>query len=145
MYNYGILIKYDNNGNIEWSEELGDNDTILYDHIVKTEDNGYIKFGQFSGSHSSSIKIGPYIIENTTGASDWLDSVIVKYSQNGDIEWITSIGGESTEVITDVEQLADGGLLVYGNTFSGNSIVELDNTDQNQLYIEPNKNIIQEQ
>ena len=142
MYNYGILIKYDNNGNIEWSEELGDNDTILYDHIVKTEDNGYIKFGQFSGSHSSSIKIGPYIIENTTGASDWLDSVIVKYSQNGDIEWITSIGGESTEVITDVEQLADGGLLVYGNTFSGNSIVELDNTDQNQLYIEPNKNNI---
>ncbi len=151
---YGIVIKYNSDGNIEWSTQLGSRNNVLYGDFIETDDNGFIKFGQF---YKPKINIGSYTIKNKSDLYSgeyydpnedlpedselFADSVIVKYSSSGEIEWINTIEGKGSDNIVNTVKLQSGGYLVYctsdsGTLVSKNEDIDLGGAKQNRVIIE---------
>ena len=114
----GLLIKYDNKGNIEWNKNIGG---VNYDEIKsvkQTKDKGYIVVGSFE----EKIDLGNNIELESCGSED---GMILKYNHDGAIEWARRIGGSNTENINSVSECSDNGYIVGGYTYSAN--IELEN------------------
>ncbi len=117
------IVKVDAVGNIQWENTIGG--TIVDDlrAIQQTLDGGYI-LGGMSNSNISGDKT-----ENTNGDYDFW---IVKTDALGNIQWQNSIGGDTTDVISCVQQTLDGGYIIGG---CSNSNVSGDKTENcNGLY-----------
>ena len=112
-YSYGVIIKYDNNGECQWAEEI---DSSLSDiNIVReTSDNGILIGGQYHYSHIS--------VENgqTLGNSGDSDGMIIKYDENGNVIWSKSIGGSDDDCIYSVIETISGDIIVGGYFYSSN-------------------------
>jgi len=103
-YDYWV-IKYDNNGKIEWDKTIGgDKDDVLMTAFT-TRDNGYLLAGySFSGISGEKT-------QNNLGSSDyWL----VKIDGAGNIEWDKTIGTLFDEAPLDGSQTFDGGYILLG-------------------------------
>ena len=105
-----MIIKYDEDGYVEWAQSIGGSNDDEITTVVGTSDGGYIVGRYFS----SSITVGKYILENA--GSD--DGMIIKYDEDGYVEWAQSIGGSDEDQITTVAETGDGGYLVGGNFYS---------------------------
>lgn len=103
--NQGFIVKFNKNGSIAWSNKLGDNssDTKIY-KVIEISDGGFVAVGA-----SSSKNIG--VTNTTTNAVP----IIVKYSQDGQQEWIKSFGNGGMNVgFKSVIELEDGSLVAVG-------------------------------
>lgn len=106
------VVKLDTIGTIQWQNTIGGNG---YDHLTclqQTTDGGYI-LGGYSGSDISGDKT-----ENRVGNDD--DFWVIKLNATGSIQWQNTIGGNSYEPLTCLQQIADGGYIVGG--FSNSNI-----------------------
>ena len=103
----GIIIKYSENGEVEWARSVGGSGTDRITLVAATSDGGYIAGGHF---FSSSIQVGDYTLTNSSSNSD---GIIIKYSENGEVEWARSIGGSNSDGITSVAATSDGGFIMY--------------------------------
>ena len=99
-YPDGMIIKYRNNGEVEWARREGGNSWEYINSVAETKDGGYIAVGYFE---SSSIQVGDYTLTNTN--SDYSDGMIIKYSAEGEVEWARREGGskEEKEEVTKIE------------------------------------------
>ena len=94
----------DNNGNIEWSHELGGNYWDEAQDIIRLSDNSYIVYGKKSLSQSN------------------LNMWMMRISSSGDILWQTNHGGNNNDTGTGVSISEDENLIVatgYSRTSSG--------------------------
>ena len=102
----GMVIKYSSDGEVEWASSIGGgyNDEIY--SIAETVDGGYIVGGYFTGN----ITVGDYTLTNNGGP----DGMVIKYDEEGEVEWASSIGGYYTDFINSVTETSDGGCIVGG-------------------------------
>ena len=108
--NNGMLIKYDSGGKVEWATRI----TRGYIKSVDaTSDGGYIVGGCFD---ADSITIGEYTLIGKGSE----DGMLIKYNSNNEVEWATSFGGSSYELITSVVETNDGGYIAGGYFYSSN-------------------------
>ncbi len=108
------------------------NSTQFYDHDPGT----YAGIGTESaeGLAITSTTDGGYMIVGSTLADTGgeADILLIKTDALGNIQWTKVIGDVNEENATHVEQAADGGYLVFGNTeFGGIDTMVLIKTDKN--------------
>ena len=107
-YYDGMLIKYDSEGNAEWTKGIGGTEYDEITSVSECSDGGYVVAGYFQ---SSSIDLGNGEILTNRGSDD---GMIIKYSSSGEVEWAKGIGGEGYDDITSVSETTDGGYVVAG-------------------------------
>ena len=90
---------------------IGGSDDDQINSVAATSDGGYIAGGYFA---SESITIGGDTLTNVGGD----DGMVVKYNEDGEVEWATSIGGSGDDQITSVAETTDGYYIV-GGYFNG--------------------------
>ncbi|MCI8548869.1 MAG: hypothetical protein HFJ38_08335, partial [Bacilli bacterium] len=103
----GLIIKYDSEGQIEWTEQIGGMSDDKITSAEETIDGGYIAGGEFYGT----IMLSNGEELTSKGSSDGL---IIKYNREGQIEWTEQIGGNGIDVITSVAETVDGGYIAGG-------------------------------
>ncbi|HMC98240.1 MAG TPA: T9SS type A sorting domain-containing protein [Flavobacteriales bacterium] len=103
------LIKFDGMGNISWRKALGGISGDGGQAIQQTTDGGYVVAGG-CGSNDGDVS-------GNHGSSDvW----VVKLDDMGNITWQKALGGTSYDVARGIEQTAEGGYIVAGETLSNN-------------------------
>ena len=108
------ILKLDSKGQLEWETNLGGSGTERASDIEQTEDGGFVVFGQ---SSSNDGDVGG----NNGGFDYW----VVKLASNGELVWENNLGGSAwdTAKYGDIEQTADGGFIVAGDSKSSNGDV----------------------
>ena len=96
------LLKLNNNGDTLWTKTYGGAQDDIATAAQQTSDGGFIIVG-----HSSSAP--------TAGNSD---ICLVKTDGNGNLLWSKNYGGAETDEGYAVQQTADGGFVIAGNTLS---------------------------
>ena len=117
-YADGMIIKYSSSGEVEWAQGIGGKYDDYIESVAVTSDGGYIVGGCFY----SSIDLGNGISLTNKGYSN---GMVIKYSQDGEVEWAKGIGGISSNSINSVAVTRDGGYIVVGNFYS--SSLDLEN------------------
>ena len=105
----GLILKYSENGSIEWSNGIEDGPTI--NSIVCTKDGGYAICGSFSGTIH--LKNG-----KTLTSRGYVDGMIIKYNQDGEIEWAKNVGGTDYDIFRSIMECDDGSYIVVGSVDS---------------------------
>ena len=129
-YYDGMIIKYDENGEVEWATSIGGESDDKITSVAETSDGGYIAGGYFKGN---SIQVGDYTLRNNSTYINYFDGMTIKYDANGEVEWATSIGGDEDDSIYSVASTSDGGYIA-GGYFEGNSIQVGDYTLRNNSF-----------
>ncbi len=111
------LIKLDSNGTIQWQNRIGGDDDDFPNVVRQTADGGYI-IGTFSYSDASGDK--------SEDASNWNDYWVIKTDAAGNVVWENTIGGDGTEVLTDLLITDSGNYLLTGYS---NSNISRDKTE----------------
>ncbi len=102
---------------IQWQNTIGGSSADWIHSIEQTTDGGYI-LGGFSDSNISGDKT-----ENSNGGRDyWL----VKTDASGNIQWQNTIGGNDWDDLHSIQQTADGGYILGGES---NSNISGDKTE----------------
>ncbi|HKR05102.1 MAG TPA: T9SS type A sorting domain-containing protein [Bacteroidia bacterium] len=102
---------------IEWQNTIGGNSGEVFHGILQTKDGGYILGGE-SSSNISGDKT-----ENSIGSYDmW----IVKTDSMSNIQWQNTIGGNSLDDLSTIQQTSDGGYILGGHS---NSNISGDKTE----------------
>ncbi|WPO81965.1 T9SS type A sorting domain-containing protein [Chryseobacterium sp. JJR-5R] len=115
-YTDGWLMKIDTNGNVLWSRSYGGGSHDMIKDVKHTSDGGYI-IAADSYSNDGDIPSGHH------GDIYTSDIWIVKTDINGNIQWQKSVGGSNNEKAGSVEITPDGGLILAGESSSGDGDV----------------------
>ena len=114
----GMIIKYDESGEVEWAEGIGGTSNDFINTVCETTDGGYIVGGYFE---SSSIDLGNGISLRNKGSTNYSDGMLIKYNARGEVEWAEGIGGIYSDSINAIAETSDGGYIVGGD-FESSSI-----------------------
>ncbi|QHT65257.1 T9SS type A sorting domain-containing protein [Rhodocytophaga rosea] len=107
---YFVYYKVDSNGNVQWSGSAGNADgENVVTSAIQTQDGGYLVAGY------SSSNAGPGKMENSKGGRDYF---VVKLTGNGVKQWNKTIGGSSSDELSQVLQLSDNDYLLSGTSYS---------------------------
>ncbi|HEX5154116.1 MAG TPA: T9SS type A sorting domain-containing protein [Parafilimonas sp.] len=109
------IIKLNDSGAVQWQKSLGGSDIDIARSIKQTPDDGYIIAGStysFDGD-----------VSGNHGLADYTDYWIVRLDSNGDFQWQYCLGGSSFDNAFSLEQTADGGYIVAGESGSTNGDV----------------------
>ncbi len=101
------ILKLNSNGAVQWQKSLGGANVDSPHSIIQILEGGYIVAGS---SHSTDGDI--------TGNHGGEDSWIVKLDVNGIIQWQNAFGGTSDERSNSIQQTADRGFIIVGNSYS---------------------------
>lgn len=118
-YDYWV-VKVNSTGTIQWQNTIGGSSSDQLHAIRQTHDGGYI-LGGYSISNISGDKS-----ENRIGVNDYW---IVKIDSLGIIQWQNTIGGVNEEYLYSIQQTADGGYILGGNSSSGISGDKTENSN----------------
>ena len=110
-----VIIKYDANGKAKWARKIEIQGYI--NSIAGTEDGGYVIGGDFYND----INLENGITLTNNGNSD---GIIIKYNENGKIEWAKAIGGNNEDYINSIVQTTDGNYIIGGEFYSENINLE---------------------
>ncbi len=115
----GLITKFSADGTTRLWATLygGNNDDVLYDITCDAYNNLYI-----GGLTNSTTKIATTGTHRATKYGS-ADAFIVKMDSSGNREWGTYYGGNTFDIISDIEVGTDNQLYVYGVAFSGSHIV----------------------
>ncbi|MCI8700279.1 MAG: hypothetical protein HFJ47_02930, partial [Clostridia bacterium] len=102
---HGELIKYDINGNVQWSKTIGGkgNDDIRV--VIETQDGGYLVGGYFSSAQivlDNRIVLANNDINTLNGTASTRDGMIIKYNNAGVAQWAKAVGSNSNDEITTI-------------------------------------------
>ena len=114
---YNKIIKYNTEGEVEWTQALGGDGVISIHSVVECEDGGYIVGGTFSGKNLE-LGNGNKLVNSY---STTCDGMVIKYNESGKLKWAKGIGGTDSDYINSVVGCSDGGYIVGGN-FCSSSI-----------------------
>ena len=132
----GFVVKYNSDKEVEWAKSYGGRSSDWIYTMDLANDSGYIVAGDFM---SSQINVGNETITNASSNDNpnsavSNDGIVIKYTKNGDIEWISHIGGNSSTLIDEIITTNDNGFLVSLITSSSNI-----NIDGNSIYGSSNR------
>lgn len=114
------IVKLDIFGNVIWDNTIGGTNMDNVIRIIQTNDSGFI-IGGSSSSNISGDKSSP---PHNAGISDcW----IVKTDRNGSVVWDKTIGGNDFDRLESLEQTADGGFILGGESYSNTSAEKTEN------------------
>ncbi|MDR1100836.1 MAG: hypothetical protein LBL34_00505 [Clostridiales bacterium] len=102
----GIIVKYDADGNVKWSKNVGGTDFDVFWGVAATSDGGYIAVGNSYGVSATPV----------WGNNGDSDGIIVKYDADGNVKWSTNVGGTSYDVFWGVAATSDGGYVAVGES-----------------------------
>ncbi|BAT72480.1 lipoprotein [Thermosulfidibacter takaii ABI70S6] len=96
------ISKIDGNGTIQWQKEFGGtgNDTVF--SVFCTSGGGFVVAGETTSFVGAGNK----------------DVWVLKFSENGSIEWQKTYGGTGNDTAMSIIQVSDGGFVVAGYTDS---------------------------
>ncbi len=97
----GYLVRTDKNGDTLWTKTYGGTDWDFLFSVKPTSDNGFVLTG------------GTYSFGN--GGED---VYVIKTNSTGDTLWTKTYGGNNEDVGNEVQQTADNGFIICGNTDS---------------------------
>lgn len=103
-----VLVKLNKNGELQWSKKLdgtGNSEFLA----VQALDDGCIIGGNYTVYRRADGIFGV-----SYGKSD---IYLIRYNENGDVNWARSFGGSGTDYITGITQI-DGGFALAGRTES---------------------------
>jgi hypothetical protein len=104
------LVKLDAAGTKVWDKTFGGGGDDRFSSLEQTADGGYILAGaSFSGISGEKS-------QDTQGGFDYW---IVKVDATGTKMWDKDLGGDSNDVLSGVQQTADGGYILGGYSYSG--------------------------
>ncbi len=112
-----MVVKYSNNGNVEWATSIGGDTYDEINGLIKTSDGGVIIGGWFHGT----IQVGDYEFVNSSNPSNYCDGIVIKYDLKGNVKWATTLQGNGSESIEFIANTKDGGYLLAGY-FEGDKI-----------------------
>jgi hypothetical protein len=92
---------------IAWQKSLGGTSDDIPSAIIQARDGGYVAAG-ITMSTDGDVTV------NHGQNDEW----IVKLSSTGTLQWQTSLGGSNQDKAKAIMQMADGGYMVCGYTFS---------------------------
>lgn len=119
------VVKFDNQGNIKWSNSYGGSNADFGSSITSTNDGGAI-LGGWAGQPDGDVQCGFH-----GGNSDaWL----VKLDSTGAIQWQQCYGGSQDETINCIKELSNGDYLCAGVTTSDDGQVS-DNHGSNDVWV----------
>jgi len=101
------IVRLDGQGNLLWETSLGGSDADIAFSIQQTTDGGFIVSGQSESSDGN--------VSGNKGNSDFW---IVKLNGQGSLLWETNFGGNRGDEANSIQQTADGGFIVVGNSRS---------------------------
>jgi len=103
------IIKVDSTGNKLWDRRYGGTGDDFVDHIIQTNDNGYILCGQ------TTSPIGYDVTDTSLGSTDcW----IIKLDSLGYKQWDRRYGGIDGDQALFIQEAPDGGYWVSGTSGS---------------------------
>ncbi len=106
------VVKLDDTGTIQWQRLLGGGGLDGGRSVRQTADGGYILLGDSLSSASGDV----------TGTNrGYEDFWVVKLDDAGLIEWQKTLGGSYREIGYSVQQTADGGYVLLGDSLSSES------------------------
>jgi PKD repeat protein len=97
---------------IQWQKSLGGSGNDYANSVQQTADGGYIVAG-----YTSSVD------GDVSGNHGGNDMWVVKLDNAGNIQWQKTLGGSGDDVATYVQQTADAGYIIAGNTSSNDGDV----------------------
>jgi gliding motility-associated-like protein len=101
------LVKLDVSGAIEWQKCYGGSSSETPSNVLLTADGGYILIGSTSSNNGD--------VSGNHGSSDvW----VVKVDALGSIQWQKCYGGTGSDKGTSIQETADGGYILVGNSNS---------------------------
>lgn len=120
----GIIVKYDEDGNIEWSKILGGtNEDELYS-IAKDPNGGYVIAGS---TDSTEVYLDNTLIDTRYFGNK--DGILVKIDDSGNYVWSQSIGGTGVDRINSVTVSESGDIAVVGSYTSTEINIDKAETD----------------
>ncbi len=105
----GLLIKYGADNNVEWAKSIGGTSYDVIYSVEETSNGEYIVLARFTSSN--------VIVENEPIKRNGEDGIlIIKYSSNGNFQWVKSIGGKyQYQNYPSVSATSDGGFILGVN------------------------------
>lgn len=107
------VVKLDSLGNLSWQKSFGGSSWDSAEAVQLTADGGYIVAGS-SESNDGDLNLNQ-------GDKDYW---IVKLDANGAMEWQRSMGGSSWDTSHSIQQTADGGYIIAGESKSSDGDVD---------------------
>jgi len=131
-FNQGSLdvwvVKLNSSGILQWQKSFGGSSEDMGFAVIQTTDGGYLVGGESSSAD------GDATINH--GSSDYW---VLKLNFEGKIEWQKSLGGASIDLVRDVIEAADGGFVLFGQTYSTNGDVTGNHGNNDQWLVKLNK------
>ena len=123
----GIVIKYDKNGNIEWSSNIARNYIDDLFDVVEANDGSYIAVGRTqSAANPDNYELGQneFVIDNEriTETTNLSGGIVIRYGLNGEVKWYGQHSGSAAHAI-DIVMLDDESYIV-GGYFQSKIIIE---------------------
>jgi hypothetical protein len=103
------VVKLTSTGSITWAKCLGGSDNDIANSVQQTADGGYIVAGSTQSNDG-----------DVSGSHGIGDMWVVKLKNNGDIDWQKCLGGTGGQTAYSIQQTADGGYIIAGNSSSIN-------------------------
>ena len=115
----GFVIEFSSNGDVKWINNVGGNGHDYIYSVTKTKDGGFIATGSFA---SDTMVLGEITIKKCGGSKPSSDGIIIKYSNEGKVEWAQSIAGsDSPEGMNSVIENENEEIIIAGY-FWGESV-----------------------
>ncbi len=105
-----LIVKYNEKGKVQWSDTIEGNNQVSFESVAVLKDGSIVAVGYTLATDIANP--AEYVCDST------VEGVIVKYSKNGDRQWLKIIGGSGSEILYAVEATADGGFVAGGKTSS---------------------------
>jgi len=103
-----IMVKFDPNGNVVWKKNFGGSSDDYF-YSVTTLSDGFVAGGL---SFPNSFGNGDWEMDTCHG---WEDAIIVKFDEEGNVNWKKSFGGAGWDCFYDVTTVPDGIIAVGGS------------------------------
>lgn len=101
-----LIVKYSSTGTVQWKKKYGGSGDDRAYEINRTNEGGFILGGESSSNN------GVFLGQTRQGGKD---ATLMKLNSSGAIEWISSVGGSSTDIFRSVKQTANGGYIALGS------------------------------
>ena len=105
--NNAIIAKFNEDGDLVWTKAVGGTAFDEFSSVVQAPDGGFVAAG-FSISNDGDIP-------DNKGFGD---AIIAKFTEDGDLVWIKTVGGTSFDEFRSVVQAPDGGFVAVGSSTS---------------------------
>lgn len=107
----GYIVKYDADGNYDWSKNFGETGSYSFEGVTVDRNSGYFYLaGYFSNTFD--FDFGSGTTEKTPVGG--FDSFLAKYDLDGDLVWVKTFGGSSSEYARGVTASSDD-VYIFGS------------------------------